>query len=858
MSNQSHANKRVLQLGALALACSFALTGCFGSSSSSPTVLPDVNTPTPPPPPPFPPTSSDYQFPSVTVFAPDGVGAEINRTEYGVPYITSDSLEGIAFGTAYAFAEDNICILADQITRFNSQRSAFFGPDVVQGSGDSGNVINDFTYKALGIRSLAENNLANLSQHSRALLQGYAAGYNYYLEDTGVENIALPCAGMPWVRPITSVDMLTYALGVALLPGAANFLQPLFIGVPPGESFAPTPIAGASSFESNFTSQDVTMPEVNPSELGSNGWALGSEMTANGQGMVLANPHFPHVGNQRFWQFGIEIPGELKVVGGSLSGMPGVVNIGYNENIAWTHTFSTAERFVVYQLELDPSDSSGLTYLVDGERHQIQPETYQIQVATGPTSSITLERTFYKSSFGPLMTIPGAFEWGADLLGQKSAFALHDANLPNWDILDHWLGLNLASDIDEVESLFGKYTGLIFNNAMVADKHGDVFFTDGSSVPDLRPEALNRLRSDIALNVVRGQAPFTLVPGNSDIFRPLGKVPHARAPKLRRSDFVQNSNDSYWLTNPNAEIVSNAQADFLLYGPALNQQTLRSRMGQKKLMELSSVSLLDLEEALLSNRAFLGEEVLGDLLAACSAQGATPVMVGSAAVSVVEACTALSMWDGRMDKDSVGAFVFREFAEKFSRNPTWAVPYTFQQPLTTPTGLGSSQAALRLLAQAVQTIEQAGLDVLAPLGDVQFVERSLPNGVASGTRLPWGGANNIEGGFNVFRAQGAEDGTLLPRHRYPSLPGTQLSSEGYHITSGSSWMYVMNFTEEGPVGRGLLTYSQSSDIRSPHYLDQTELYSTMPQLVPIWFHREDIVANSSSVRYVGSQAPAQQ
>ncbi|RUO36722.1 acylase [Aliidiomarina shirensis] len=844
--------RSVLRASALAIACSLALTGCLSSSSSDSEVIANPNPPEPPPAPPYPPTQSDYEFPAVTSYAPGEVNAEIRRTDFGVPYITSDSLEGIAYGTAFAFAEDNICVLADQIVRFNSQRSAYFGPDAVPGSGDSGNVINDFTYKALGIRDLAEENIGNLSTQSQALLQGYAAGYNKYLSETGVDNIAPPCAGGAWVRPISDVDMLTYALGVALLPGAANFLQPLFIAAPPGEDFAPTPM-GATGYASNFSASSVSMPEVNPSELGSNGWALGSEMTASGQGMLLANPHFPHVGNQRFWRFGIEIPGELKVVGGSLSGMPGVVNIGYNEDIAWTHTFSTAERFIVYQLELDTSDSTGLTYLVDGEKHQIEPETYQIQVATGPDSSIMLEKTFYHSSFGPLMTIPNSFEWGMDLVGTTSAFALHDANLPNWDILDHWLGLNLASDIDEVESLFGKYTGLIFNNAMVVDKDGDAFFTDGSSVPDLRPEALETIRTSLPLLAIRGQAPFTLVPGNSEIFRPLGKVPHQRAPRLRRNDFVQNSNNSFWLTNPDSPIITNDNVDYLLFGPVNDQQTLRSRMGQKKLMESNSITLLELEETLLSNRAYLGEELLPELLAACSAQGATPVEVGANSVSVAEACAALAMWDGRMDKNSVGAVVFREFAEKFSRNPTWAVPYNFQQPLTTPSGLGSDSAAVRLLAEAVQTIEAAGFSVMDPLGEVQFVERSLPNGVASGNRLPWGGANNVEGGFNVFRSQGAEDGTLLPRHRYPSLPGTQLSEEGYHITSGSSWMFVMEFTEDGPVGRGLLTYSQSSDIRSPHFIDQTELYSDMPQLAPIWFHRDDIEANTISVLNIGEE-----
>lgn len=49
--------------------------------------------------------------------------AEILRTTYGVPHIYADNLESLAFGMGYAFAEDNICVLADQVIRFNSERS---------------------------------------------------------------------------------------------------------------------------------------------------------------------------------------------------------------------------------------------------------------------------------------------------------------------------------------------------------------------------------------------------------------------------------------------------------------------------------------------------------------------------------------------------------------------------------------------------------------------------------------------------------------------------------------------------------------------------------------------------------------
>ncbi|WP_113907214.1 acylase [Aliidiomarina celeris] len=848
-----------LRLSLLASACALVLAGCNSSSSSPDSNNGGGNT-TPPPPPPREPVT-------VTTFAPGEVGATIRRTEFGVPYIQSDSLEGIAYGTAYAFAEDNICVLADQIVRFNGQRSMFFGPDAVPGSGDTGNVINDFTYKALGLRELAEANIDNMSENSRAMMQGYAAGYNAYLEEVGVDNIALPCAGMPHVRPIEGVDMLTYALGVALLPGAANFLQPLFIAVPPGESFNPTPVMpGATSFNMGIDLAQVVPPEPNPEELGSNGWALGKDMTENGQGMLLANPHFPHVGNQRFWRFGVEIPGEMKVVGGSLSGMPGPVNIGFNEHVAWTHTFSTAERFIVYQLELDTSDPTGKTYLVDGEPRQMEEETHTITVATGPGSSIQLERTFYTSEFGPILSIPGQFQWGMDFQGTVSAFALHDANLPNFDIVDHWLALNLARDVEEVSDIMSRHTGIIFNNIMASDSKGDTFFMDGSSVPDLSPEALAVLRTDPTLTAVRIQAPFTLVPGNSEMFKSRGTVPAERAPRLMRSDFVQNSNNSYWLTNPAEPLVTSnftgtvpgnvgeEAPDYLLYGRFNNEQTLRSRMGQKKLTELSDVTLDMLEEALLSNRAYLAEAVLDDLVAHCAARGTTPVNTASGAVDVSAGCTALSMWDARMNKASVGAALFREFAEGFSRNPQWVVPFDRNNPTTTPNTLDANETVLVQLAQAIQRLQGAGFALDAPLGDVQFVERSNPDGTPSGNRLPWAGANNVEGGFNVFRSQGADDGTLLPRHRYASLPGSQLTNQGYHITSGSSWMFVMRFTENGPEGRGLLTYSQSSDVFSPHYLDQTEYYSQEPRLAPIWWHEEDISENTIRTIELGAHA----
>ena len=133
---------------------------------------------------------------SVPNFDDDGVlEANIRWTTYGVPHVTADNLESLSYGVGYAFARDNICVLADQIVRYNSERSKYLGPDLVPGSGDSEHLINDFGYLTLGIRELAEENYINLSANTRAMASGYTQGYNRYLADTGIDNIDGRCAG---------------------------------------------------------------------------------------------------------------------------------------------------------------------------------------------------------------------------------------------------------------------------------------------------------------------------------------------------------------------------------------------------------------------------------------------------------------------------------------------------------------------------------------------------------------------------------------------------------------------------------------------------------------------------------------
>ena len=809
----------------------------FSSVNNPPPATPTPVTPTPPAP--------------VPNFDDDGVlEANIRWTTYGVPHVTADNLESMAYGVGYAFARDNICVLADQIVRYNSERAKYLGPDLVPGSGDSAHLINDFGFLTLGIREQAEQGYANLTTNTRAMVSGYTQGYNRYLADTGVANIDGRCANQPWVQPIDNIDLLTYSLGVSLLPGAANFLSAMFVAAPPGESFLPYPVDNARTID--FTiAPDVELPEINSLDLGSNGWGLGSDVTENGQGTLLANPHFPHTGALRFWQLHTTIPGHLDVIGGSLMGLPGAVNIGFNNHVAWTHTFSTAEHFVVYQLTLDENDPSQQTHMVDGSRRLITGKQIEIEVAAGPGQTIRLGKMSYSTNYGPIVVVPGNFEWGPG----GNAFAIKDVNLPNFDVIDHWLAMNLSTSMDEFKQAFMDYDGVIFNNTMATSSDGQVFYIDDSTVPRLTPTAINELTTNPLLIGIRQQAGFTVLPGFASAFDFERPVPFDEAPQYSGTDYVQNSNDSFWLTNLENPITGVSP----LYGQVGNQQSLRSRMAHVLLSdERGSDNLFSSEEvvsALIGNRNYLGEAVLDDLITYCEQQGNDAVVVDGQSVVLTDACTALGLWDGTMNLGSAGAPLFREFAFQFNRSPQWDVAFDAADPVNTPSGLSDNATTLEHLARAVLIMQTAGIDLDATLGEVQFVERSTVAGMPSGNRIPWAGAHNVEGGFNVFDTR-ISDPTLLPRHSYPTVnASTRMSAEGqgYHINYGSSWMIVMNFTESGPEGHGILTYSQASNRDSDHFLDQTMLYSEQPQLRPMLFTNEAIEANKIMELNLSSQ-----
>src|SRR5439155_14035342 len=83
--------------------------------------------------------------------ARNGPSAVIRRSAHGIPHIISRTWEGIGYGYGYAFAQDDICPMADDYVTVRAQRSRFFGPDATyaqRGNGTTPNNLNsDFFFQ---------------------------------------------------------------------------------------------------------------------------------------------------------------------------------------------------------------------------------------------------------------------------------------------------------------------------------------------------------------------------------------------------------------------------------------------------------------------------------------------------------------------------------------------------------------------------------------------------------------------------------------------------------------------------------------------------------------------------------------
>jgi acyl-homoserine-lactone acylase len=771
---------------------------------------------------------------------------DVRTTAYGIPHVLADDLGSAGYGMGWALARDHLCTFSDQIVKVRSERSRYYGAGV-----DGINVDLDFGWLGLRVFEQAESSFLSLPLDQQQVLVAFAAGYSRYLEETPAEQLDPRCRDAEWLVPITHIDLFAYYLHLGQLGSGYNLVREVGTATPPsgrrGAQPPPPPIEVLEPFRD--------LP------IGSNGWAIGADRSETGHGMLLSNTHFPSQGELQWWESHLTVPGELNVYGVSLIGAA-LVNMGFNEHLAWTHTVSNTDRFVVYQLDLDPADPT--VYLYDGESVAMEVTEAEIEVLQEDGTLGTASRKLYRTQWGPVFNAP-IVGWSA-----LHAYTWRDVNDGNLGLLGSFGGMNRADDRMAFEVSHQQFQGIPWVHTMMTDVEGTAMYLDSAATPNLSPEAeagyrayaesdpVAKIFSGYGIVVVDAKDPlYDWVEDERSVVA--GAVPYEEAPRLLRRDFVSNSNENHWLANPSEPLTGYP----MLYGETGTPRTPRTKMNNRFLIEIGPgtasgedgrFSLDELEAAALSGRASLAEDLLTQLVDRCE-DVTEPVSVSldnqNRIVDIGPACTVLSSWDGRASVDSVGAHLWREFVgselhelvDLGDQGALFADAFDPADPIRTPNQLvepgPDGDLALEALAAAVYRLEEAGVALDAPLRDVQFTLRGEE-------RFPRLGGNYIEGLISIATYDGRNN-TELPFVAQSEVGevingSTGLTTGGYYVNSGNSWVMAMQFTDDGPEARAVMVYSQSENPESPHFADQTAIYAE-ERMRPVLFREEDILAD---------------
>jgi len=750
----------------------------------------------------------------------DGIWVKIRRTEYGIPHILAHDFESLGYGYGYAFAQDNLCTIAEDYVTVDAQRSRYFGPNGSYLQAGNGITVNNLS-SDLFFQQIIDSGVIGklLSQPPPNgpkpqvidAIRGYVRGYNRYLHDVGgAAGVPDPrCRGKAWVHPITTAQAWRRFYQLVLLAGYDVVIDGI------ADASPPAPGASGAAFDPRAAARTIaTRWRALHVRLGSNAVAIGSAGTRDHtHGLLLGNPHFPWHGPERFYQAQLTIPGVVNVTGASLYGVP-VVLIGHTPTMAWSHTVSTAYRFTPYQLTLVPGQPT--QYLQDGQPTPMDPRTVSVMARQPDGSLRKVTRTLWWTRYGPVFD---------DLVGvplpwtPSTAFAIRDVNAANFRVLNHFLDTDMASSALEELRILKRYQGIPWVNTIVADRRGHALYADIGAIPHVTDDEAQQCDTALGQGTFEllglpvldgsrtdcdwGSDPGAAVPG---IFGP------GHEPSLLRGDYVTNSNDSYWLANPHHPLTGFAR----IIGTEGTARTLRTRIGlvmaQRRVEGTDHLgppgfTRKDMQHMVFGDGSYAAMITKRDLVSMCrqfEGAGGAPTSNGPP-VAVGNSCDVLAAWNGRENLTSRGAVLFRRFwdlANGATPSP-YSHPFDPDRPVTTPYGLDTNNPQVQqAFGDALSDLDAAHVPFDATVGSRQYI-------VKDGVRFPiHGGMGDPHGDFNaIWTSWKAGHGLTRP-------------------DGGSSFVQVVTWSAGPcPNARTILTYGESENPASPHFTDQTRLFS---------------------------------
>ena len=371
----------------------------------------------------------------IWLFLPYFVFAQINpqdveivRDNFGVPHIFGKTDADVAYGLAWAHAEDDFKTIQQGYLAGNALLGKHIG---TKGAGA------DFIAQFIGSKEIVEKQYEEkISPEYKKIAEAYAQALNKYANTHQEEVLEED------LFPINPKMMLRYAQLQLFISSRGDYWVQRIIG------------------------NDVKLEAPQEEITGSNTFAFNSAKTTDGNTYLAINTHQPLDGPVSWYEAHLCSEEGTNIIGALFAGTPGIL-IGANQHLGWAHTVNYPDKTDVFKLEMHPSKKG--QYKVDDEYLTLQKKKAKLNIKVLGIP-LKISKTYYESIFGPT------------LKNKSGYYSVRTPALYEIRALEQWWRMNKARSFTEFYNIL-KMKALPGYNIGYADKNDTIFYISNGLIP---------------------------------------------------------------------------------------------------------------------------------------------------------------------------------------------------------------------------------------------------------------------------------------------------------------------------------------------------------------------------------------
>ena len=368
----------------------------------------------------------------------------IARDTYGVPHIFAPTDPEVAYGLAWAHAEDDFTTIQTLLLTGKGKLATYLGK--------KGAAV-DYVFGLLNTKATVQAQFSSLDPKFILLVKGYLAGLNAFAKAHPDKILN------KYVFPVNLEDYLaTTVFSVAVFCGVDRSL--------------PKILNGSVAYLAGMTGE------------GSNTIAVHSSKSASGENMLVINAHQPIEGATAFYEAQVQSEEGWNMLGGLFPGAPLIFH-GATPNLAWAHTVNFQDKIDIYQLETNKAYPG--KYKVDGNWLSLEKRKIKLSIKGIP---FPIYKTAYTSIYGPTAVTPTG-----------EYFSMRLPSLMDAGALQQWYAMNRARNFTEFKAAVAQNHLAMFN-IMYADKYDTIYYISSGKMPYRNPDTIYHWNSTVPGNTM--------------------------------------------------------------------------------------------------------------------------------------------------------------------------------------------------------------------------------------------------------------------------------------------------------------------------------------------------------------------